>query len=225
MDTVTKNRAGRPVDDSLRDRRQDEILEAAAALFAEHGYSQTTTDMLTDKLGVGKGTIYRYFPTKRDLFLGACDRLMHRLLDTIDEAVAPIPDPLDQVCKAIVTYLTFFAEHPEFVELIIQERAYFKDRKTPTYFEHREANRERHHAFFRELIAAGRMRNLPVDRINDVLSDLVYGTMFTNYFTGRRRCPADQARDILDIVFHGILSPSERKRREERPAEEGQSCH
>jgi AcrR family transcriptional regulator len=224
MNTIVKTRAGRPVDDSLRDRRQDEILAAAAALFAQHGYSQTTTEMLADKLGVGKGTIYRYFPAKRDLFLGACDRLMHRLLNMIEEAVAPIEDPLDKVCHAIGTYLTFFAEHPEFAELIIQERAQFKDRKTPTYFEHREANRERHREFFRELISAGRMRDLPVDQIDDVLSDLVYGTMFTNYFTGRRRSAADQAREIMDIVFHGILSPSERQRRHEKSAEEGEPC-
>ena len=214
MSVAAKNRPGRPVDGRLRDRRQDEILEAAAQLFAERGYSETTTEMLAEKLGVGKGTIYRYFPAKQDLFLGAVDRMMRRLLDTIEEAAEAIEDPLEKISHAIATYLTFFAEHPEFAELIIQERAQFKDRKTPTYFEHREAHRERHHEFFRELIAAGRVRDVPVDRINNVLSDLVYGTMFTNYFTGRRRSAAEQAQEILDVVFHGILSESERKRRE-----------
>ena len=210
---VVNVRPGRPVDGELRDRRRDEILDAASTLFAQRGYSETTTDMLADKLGVGKGTIYRYFPTKRDLFLGAVDRLMRRLLDTIHDAVEAIEDPLDKIAHAIRTYLTFFAEHPEFVELIIQERAQFKDRKKPTYFEHRDADKERHLEFFRQLIAASRVRGIPVDRLDDVLSDLVYGTMFTNYFTGRRRSAAEQARDILDVVFHGILSESERKRR------------
>jgi AcrR family transcriptional regulator len=210
---VTKHRPGRPVDDGLRDRRRDEILDAATELFARTGYSETTTEMLADRLQVGKGTIYRYFPTKRELFLGAVDRMMQRLLDTIDEAVEVLEDPLDKMAGAIRAYLTFFAEHPEFVELIIQERAQFKDRKQPTYFEHRDANRERHRDFFRQLIAAGRVRDLPLDRADDVVSDLVYGTMFTNYFTGRRRVAADQADDILDIVFHGILSESEQERR------------
>jgi AcrR family transcriptional regulator len=210
---VASARPGRPVDGELRDRRRDEILDAASALFAQRGYTETTTDMLAEKLGVGKGTIYRYFPTKRDLFLGAVDRLMRQLLDTIQDAVAPIDDPLDRIAHAIRTYLTFFAEHPEFVELIIQERAQFKDRKKPTYFEHRDADKERHHEFFRQLIAAHRVRGIPVDRLDDVLSDLVYGTMFTNYFTGRRRSAAEQAGDILDVVFHGILSESERQRR------------
>lgn len=211
---VSPARPGRPVDETLRDRRCDEILDAAATLFAASGYSETTTEMLAEKLGVGKGTIYRYFPTKRDLFLGACDRLMRRLLDTIEQSVAAIEDPLDKIAQAIRVYLDYFAEHPEFVELLIQERAQFKDRKKPTYFEHQEANIERHRQFFRELVAAGRVRDIDVDRIDEVMGDLVYGTMFTNYFTGRRRSAADQAHDILDIVFHGILSESERKRHE-----------
>ena len=51
---------------------------------------------------------------------------------------------------------------------------------------------------------------MPVERITDVIGDLVYGTMFTNYFTGPRKPPEAQAQDILDVVFHGILSESER---------------
>lgn len=213
MKAIPKNRPGRPVDGALRDRRRDEILETAAALFARHGYSATTTEMLAEELGVGKGTIYRYFPTKRDLFLRACDRLMHQLLEATTEAVIPIADPLDKIAQAVRTYLTFSAEHPAFVELIIQERAQFKDRKKPTYVEHQEANIEQHREFFRQLIAAGRMRDIPVDRIDEVLSDLVYGTIFTNYFAGRRRSAADQAQDILDVAFYGILSESERRGR------------
>jgi AcrR family transcriptional regulator len=201
------------VDDRLRNRRCDEILAAAASLFAELGYSEATTEMLADKLGVGKGTIYRYFPNKRELFLAACDRLMQELLDALQAAAESVEDPLDKIAQAIRRYLDFFAEHPEFVELLVQERAQFKDRQRPTYFEHMEANREKHRDFYQQLIADGRVREVDVDRINDVLSDLVYGTMFTNYFTGRRRSAADQAGDILDIVFYGILSPTERTRR------------
>jgi AcrR family transcriptional regulator len=208
-----RSRPGRPVDERLRDRRCDEILQAATGLFAKHGYASATTEMLVDKLGVGKGTIYRYFSNKRELFLATCDRLMHQLLDAIEAAAEQVEDPLDKIAQAIRRYLSFFAEHPEFVELLVQERAQLKDQQRPTYFEHMEADRETHREFFRQLIAQGRVRDVDVDRINDVLSDLVYGTMFTNYFTGRRRSPADQANDILEIVFNGILSPAERDRR------------
>ena len=51
---------------------------------------------------------------------------------------------------------------------------------------------------------------MPVERITTVFIDLAYGTIFTNHFTGRCRALEDQARDILDVVFHGILGESER---------------
>ena len=95
-------------------------------------------------------------------------------------------------------------------------RAQFKDRKKPTYFEHREANVERWRDVYRNLIAEGRVRDMPVERITDVFSDLVYGTMFTNYFTGPRQPVEAQAQDILDIMFHGILSESEARRQRGR---------
>jgi AcrR family transcriptional regulator len=196
--------------------RREEILDAATKLFAEHGYADTDTQLLADQLHVGKGTLYRYFPSKRELFLAAADRGMCRLCEYIDAEVAEIQDPPERIAQVVRSYLTFFAEHPELCELLIHERALFKDRKKPTYFEHREAHRERLRSLYRAFIAEGQIRNMPVDRILDVMGDLLYGTMFTNYFTGRQVSVDAQARGILDVLFHGILSDGGRVR---RPAE------
>lgn len=203
------------------DARREEILAAATELFAEHGYSDAVTQALVEKLQVGKGTLYRYFPSKRELFLAAADRVMRKQKERIDAAIAGVEEPLERVSKAIRAHLHFYAEHPEFVELLIQERAQFKDRKTPTFFEYRNNNVKRWQEVWRSLIEQGRVRPMPVERITDVLSDLVYGTMFTNYFTGPRKPFEAQARDILDVVFFGILSESERETRQAHSSEEG----
>jgi AcrR family transcriptional regulator len=190
--------------------RQEQILDAATKLFAEHGYADTDTQLLAEKLQVGKGTLYRYFHSKRELFLAAVDRGMRRLCEHIDSSIAEIDDPPERIAQVVRLYLGFFAEHPEQAELLIQERAQFKDRKKPTYFEYREANRERLRSLYRSYIAEGQIRDMPVDRILDVLGDLLYGTMFTNYFSGRQTSLDAQAQDILDVVFHGILSEAGR---------------
>src|SRR5436305_13476115 len=130
--------AKRAGDEQLWAARQEEILTEAARLFAERGYDKTDTTLLAETVGVGKGTIYRYFPSKRELFLAAADRVMRMMRERIDGAIQGIDDPLERIAVAIRAYLGFFAEHPEFVELLMQERAQFKDRKKPTYFLHRE---------------------------------------------------------------------------------------
>jgi AcrR family transcriptional regulator len=194
-------------------RRQEEILAGATAVFAQYGYSETDTQILAERLRVGKGTLYRYFPSKQELFLAAVDRGMRKLREQVDAAIASIKDPLDQIFTAIRTYLSFFAKHPEFVELLIQERAQFKNRPKPTYFEHRDNNIERWRAVYRSLIAEGRVRDIPVDRITNVLTNLLYGTLFTNYFAHHWKPIDAQAEDILDLAFNGILTDAERRTR------------
>jgi AcrR family transcriptional regulator len=176
---------GRPRDPSLAARRHDEILGAAAKLFAERGYAATDLQIVADALGVGKGTLYRYFPSKEQLFLAAVDRGMRKMRECVDAARTAVSDPLDQIVEAMAAYLGFFDEHPELAELLIQERAVFRDRKKPTYFEHREANVGRWRDLFAGLIADGRVRKMSVEQITNVFSNLGYGTMFTNFFAGR----------------------------------------
>ena len=198
---------------SRSEERQEEILDAATRLFATHGYADTDTQLLADELGVGKGTLYRYFPSKQELFLAAADRGMRRLIEYIDARIATIEDPPERIAQVVRSYLTFFAEHPELCELLIHERALFKDRKKPTYIVHREANRERLRVLYQTYIDEGQIRDLPVDRLLDVFGDLLYGTMFANYFCDRQISIDEQTRGILDILFHGILSEKGRQRR------------
>ena len=199
--------------ENLPERRREEILDAAARVFAQHGYPGTDVQVIADRLGVGKGTVYRYFPSKQELFLAAVDRGLRRLHERIEADTANVADPIDRIAQAIHSYLAFFAENRELVELFIQERAEFKDRKQPAYFEQREATCGPWDDLIRQLMAEGRLRDIPVDELRDVTSDLLYGTIFANHFARRSTPPRAQAEQILDLVFHGILTDRERKRR------------
>lgn len=190
----------------LAESRREQILASATELFARGGFANTDLQQVANALGVGKGTVYRYFPSKRELFLAAVDRAMNQLRAAVNAGIAGEAEPLKRLSRGIETYLEFFSNHPEFVELLIQERAAFRDRLTPTYFKHREANVGEWKAMYRELIGAGVVRDIPVDRITDVISQLVYGTMFTNYFLHRENAASGQAAELLDVVFHGILT-------------------
>jgi AcrR family transcriptional regulator len=59
-------RRGRPRDETLVRRRREEILAAATRIFAQLGYRNTDVQIVADQLKVGKGTVYRYFPSKRE---------------------------------------------------------------------------------------------------------------------------------------------------------------
>ena len=198
-----------------KEARRQAIIEAAAQLFAELGYTACEMDRVAAKLKVAKGTLYLYFKSKEELFCACVDHAMLQMRAAVNKAAEIAVDPLDKIPAAIRAYLTFFDEHPQYVELLIQERANFRNRKRPSYFEHRDANRGPWREMYRGLIDSGRVRSdLPVERLLDTIGNLLYGTMFTNYFIGRSASIDDQFHSLLEIVFRGILTQDEVRCRE-----------
>ncbi|MCY2937344.1 MAG: TetR/AcrR family transcriptional regulator [Planctomycetota bacterium] len=193
--------------------RREAILDEAIRLFSRKGYGETDLQLLANALDIGKGTLYRHFGSKEKLFLAAADRVMRRIHEHITQVTEPVADPILRIEAGIRAYFGYFAEHPESVEMLIQERALFRDRKHPTYFVHREANLDRWRALYRDLIAAGRVRDLPVEQILDTMGDMLYGAMFVGYLVGRREDPSAVAGRIISIAFEGILTDTEKTMR------------
>ncbi|HKM37419.1 MAG TPA: TetR/AcrR family transcriptional regulator [Thiopseudomonas sp.] len=50
-------------------RREEEILDTAMQLFLEHGEDSVTVEMIADAVGIGKGTIYKHFKSKAEIYL------------------------------------------------------------------------------------------------------------------------------------------------------------
>src|SRR3954469_239424 len=103
---------GRPRDAALQQRRREQILAEATAVFAEHGYPNTDVQFIADPLGVSKGTVYRYFPTKERLFLAAVERGVRRLDEVMSEVIRGDVDPLESFAAGIGAYLEFFEATP-----------------------------------------------------------------------------------------------------------------
>lgn len=193
----------------LADVRREQILAEATSLFAASGFPNTEVQAIADNLGIGKGTIYRYFPSKRDVFMAAVDRGIRLLGESVNRAADASREPMDCLLDAIKAYLAFFDEHPEIVELLIQERAEFRDRKTPTYFLHKEQNIGKWHLLLRELMQSGKVREMPEEAVADYISNLLYGMVFTKFFSGREKPLSDQADQVIEILLSGIAPPDE----------------
>lgn len=197
--------AGRPPDTRRQEQRRSEILEAATRVFARVGFAATDVQEIAAAAGVGKGTVYRYFPSKEELFLATVDLGMQRLTAAVDRAAEKVAEPVSRIRVAIEAYLAYFDEHPEMIELFIQERAHFRNRQQATYFIHRDANIGPWRELLVALVSDGLVRDLQVDSLLDVISDLLYGTLFTKHISGRQTPLSRQCEPIMQVIFHGIL--------------------
>lgn len=63
---------------------RESVERTALALFASRGFEQTTVEEIAAELGVGRRTVFRYFPSKNDIVWGDFDRVLHRLRDELD---------------------------------------------------------------------------------------------------------------------------------------------
>ena len=214
MPPVSQRKPGRPRDPELEGRRKAQILDTAAKVFGGFGFAAADVQVIADRIGVGKGTVYRYFATKEALFLAAVERGLQELTAEMDRLMAEELHPVETVRRAIRTYLGFFHRRPEMAELFIQERAAFPHHHRPLYFTMKEAKDRDcpHAALFRRLVAGGHVRPVPEQQFFEVVGDLLYGTILTNLLTGRPATPDAQAAQVFDVIFHGILSDAERKR-------------
>ena len=207
---------GRPKDPDLKNRREAEILTAAAELFADLGFANTHVQAIADRLGIGNGTIFSYFPTKEALFLAVVERGLADLTAVMDEVMAREEPPLVLLKRAIGSYLQFFHDRPELAEMFIQERANFPHHHRPLYFSNKDEREcQKHDAFHKRLIVAGVLRPMPQEQFMSVVGDLLYGTIITNLLSGRPVDPVAQAAAVFDVIGHGILSEGERKRESE----------
>ena len=73
---------------------RDRILDAAERLLARFGYRKMTMDDLAREAGVGRRTIYLYFPGKEEVTLSSIDRVVDRIQEQL-RTIASEPAPAD----------------------------------------------------------------------------------------------------------------------------------
>jgi AcrR family transcriptional regulator len=190
----------------LRDARAEEILSAALQVFAEHGFANADVQWIADRVGVGKGTVYRHFGNKEQLFRSCACHSRQWLTAQIDAAADQAQTPLEQLRQGMYAFISFFDAHPQVVELLIQERAHFRGQQQPTLFERKPESQQRWYAVFQQLIDEGTIRALPLEQIEEAISKFVFGIMFVNYFSGRTKPLAQQCDEIFDVLFNGLLA-------------------
>jgi len=69
------------VSDAHREDRRRQITFGARRAFAEHGYHGATVEVLEGEIGLSRGAIFSYFPTKLDLFVALAEEDRRRLLE------------------------------------------------------------------------------------------------------------------------------------------------
>jgi TetR/AcrR family transcriptional regulator, cholesterol catabolism regulator len=117
--------ASPPVRPALRaryDRRQEEVVERAARVFAERGYDGTSVAELTEELGIAAGGLYHYFGSKEQLLIRICDQLMEPLLAQARALLAAQEEPEARLRALVRVWVAHVVAHRDHMRVFQSER-------------------------------------------------------------------------------------------------------
>lgn len=124
--------AAKPRWSRRKDARPAEIIEAALDLFIEQGFSATKLDDIARRAGLAKGTLYRYFDTKQELFRAVVHDTVAGGLPIFGHAAAP-GTSFEQIVPVLLQQAAENVEEsraPAMLRMVLAESRTFPDLAT-----------------------------------------------------------------------------------------------
>ncbi len=100
-------------------RQRQQIMDAAAHVFAEKGYAATTTKDIALAADVGESTLYNYFESKRDILL-AIAAYQASLLDAVFQNAVKL-ETRGQMVDAFITAMDILLAQSHYIRALIGE--------------------------------------------------------------------------------------------------------
>jgi TetR/AcrR family fatty acid metabolism transcriptional regulator len=185
------------------------ILDAAVEVIAERGYFNSPVSAIAARAGVADGTIYLYFKSKDDVLRSALDTTFGRFYDHIEERFRTLHDPRQQL-EFIACFHLESARVNRSMAILMQTELR-QSARFIAEFSHRHLARYIH--VVREVVRRGQQQGQFRPDISDgVVAHCLFGAidelLSSAVFTGRDFDAATTAAQVIDILLHGIGSPT-----------------
>ena len=192
---------------------REQILEGGRRAFIAGGFRGTSVPSIAAEAGVSVGLIYRYFPSKEELFLELCIAGTPAELDELAEHLAPIDDPVERLRVAIDSYFDALLDAMG-APLVLQALAAAPadDRIRAALHRRGEDLRGFSAAFVRDSVARGELpRDADVEEIAAFTTMLLDGALVAVAEQGER-LDRDVVRDriVRGVVAMAGLRPASR---------------
>lgn len=102
-------------------KRQTEVIDIAARLFAQNGYNATGVAELCEAVGLGKGSLYYYITSKNHLLGLIHTRVMQEVLRSAERVLALDTHPMEQLRVLGMELLTINTRYPDHVWVFLHE--------------------------------------------------------------------------------------------------------
>lgn len=201
-------------------RREQEILDTSLKLFLENGEDSVTVEMIADAVGIGKGTIYKHFKSKAEIYL----RLMLDYERELNELLHS--DSLDTDDKEALSraYFAFRMRDPQRYRLFDRlEEKVLKGHQVPEMVEQlhtiRASNFERLTRLIEGRIDEGKLEDVPPYFHYCAAWALVHGAVALYHSPFWSNVLEDQEGFFQFLMDIGVRMGNKRVKRDDVPHE------
>jgi AcrR family transcriptional regulator len=191
---------------ALSDETRSRITEAARSQFLRFGLTPVTTDQIATAAGISKATLYKYFPSKEELFREVVVGLLKEVEAGVDGLIAGRKFEFGEKLAEILRFMGIkLAQLGGIITLDMQ-------RSAPTIWkEVRDFRRERIFAKLKLILEEGRRSGVFRKDVDQDFLILLYATIIQEVMNPAALIPfslsfAEAFRMIVEIMLSGILT-------------------
>jgi AcrR family transcriptional regulator len=207
-----------PSREQLIEERRNQILDAAARLFARKGYKGATIREIAREAGVAEGTIYNYFDNKHDLLISLPQRISWPMVSSFVKSArrqgpATVADDEDQMVQLLQASMSSMQQHTDAVKVLLAYIPFMDEEIQAQFLEETTLFFTRifdFEGFLQKRIEAGTFRSLDTAIAARAFVGMVLVFVLSQeILPGRKVIPMSYeeiAREIVQLFLYGAVT-------------------
>ena len=193
--------------DVVSEFRRSCILKAARKVFARHGYDGATMDDVAESCSIAKGTLYLYFKSKRQIYLGVLREDLGLLREESGRAMAAENTAWGKIRAFITSRFDFFDQHRDFFRIYNSDISAVFLSAHPLQKDLREFYLEQAEMLSRILtdgIRAGELRDVPPKAAAFAIYDMTRASIARRVLGIEQEMGQGDAEILIDFIRKGF---------------------
>ncbi|MGD9116122.1 MAG: TetR/AcrR family transcriptional regulator [Dehalococcoidia bacterium] len=193
--------------------RREQILKAALDIFSRKGYAAATMPEIARAAGVAAGTIYIYYPSKRELFVAVIKNLVIStpLLNLIEKLPDDRNNDIDTTVRRILQDRFDLSRHQAFARMPSLMGEVQRDPELKAIWNEKflQPFMTQMDGIFRMMMASGKVRSMEPAVITRAVGGLIIGFLILKIMEGEaspvnRFSQEEVADELMRFVFYGL---------------------
>lgn len=199
------------------------IIQKASSIFADNGYKGTTIEDIAEAAGVSKPTLYNYFSSKEQLFLGVLDFIndnINDLLDPIVHSSKLFPEKIEEALSTLINYLN---DHRGILHIVFHEPRSFAevlkdgpDDHFRSFFGQKDEKKKKMDEIIRAGYQEGFIREtIPAKLVFFTIMGFFHACLLNLVLQKKEALSENEIRDVvsnmMEILATGIMNPSKQE--------------